>query len=103
MREIRTEYATTCIAWTRSSEAAALSTAHRLTRTRNAKHFVEDHRYFDSVYADNLRGNVKRLYDLIDSLKVGHRNAPDTQLDEGTQHTSDNQLRSVSQLNKTNG
>ena len=91
----------TCFTETLWVGADAKSTTHGLTKTGNKKYLVQDERYLDTVYADNLDIDVKRSNGHIDSLKVALCNAPDTWLQEITQHRCSNHIRIVSQLYKT--
>jgi len=64
-------------------------------------HFLQNHRYFHSVYGDNLDPDVERLYGLLDSLDVGLSNVPDTGLNKLTQYCCSHQVTGVSQLYNT--
>jgi len=91
----------TCIADTESSDTTAVSATHRLSRTRNSDQFVEDNRYFHTVYADELHRDVESPYGFINSLDVGLSDAPVAGLDEVTQHSCSNETWSISELYKT--
>ena len=92
----------TCFAETERVGADAKSTTHGLTEAGNIKYSVQDDRYFHTVYADNLDIDVKRSNGHINTLVVGLCNAPDTGLQEITQHRSGHKSRLISQLYKTN-